>query len=92
VGLSAVTKLAVPSVAGVMLGSWFLATAYSEHMAAQLAKLAALPSVDGTPLPVAEALQAYAGLFSSLFWTGLAVGAVLLIASPLLRRMMHGIH
>lgn len=92
VGLSAVTKLAVPSVAGVMMGSWFLATAYSEHMAAQLAKLAALPSIDGTPLPVAQALQAYTGLFSSLFWTGLAVGAVLLLASPLLRRMMHGIH
>jgi POT family proton-dependent oligopeptide transporter len=37
VGLSAVTNLAVPSVVGVMMGSWFLATAYSEFVAAQLA-------------------------------------------------------
>ena len=29
VGLSAVTKLAVPSVLGVMMGAWFLASAYS---------------------------------------------------------------
>jgi POT family proton-dependent oligopeptide transporter len=92
VGLSAVTKLAVPSVAGVMMGSWFLATAYSEHLAAQLAKLAALPSPDGNPLPVPEALAAYTGLFTSLFWTGLGVGALLLLLSPLLHRMMRGIH
>ena len=47
VGLSAVTKLAVPSVVGVMMGAWFLATAYSEFVAAQLAKLAAIETVDG---------------------------------------------
>ena len=40
VGLSAVTRLAVPRVVGVMMGAWFLATAYSEFVAAQLAKLA----------------------------------------------------
>ncbi|GIS02220.1 MAG: hypothetical protein CM15mP103_07710 [Gammaproteobacteria bacterium] len=35
VGLSAVTKLAVPSVVGVMMGTWFLASAYSSYVAAQ---------------------------------------------------------
>jgi POT family proton-dependent oligopeptide transporter len=31
-------------------------------------------------------------LFTSLFWLGLGAGALMLLLSPLLRRMMHGIH
>ena len=92
VGLSAVTKLAVPSVVGVMMGSWFLATAYSEFVAAQLAKLAALEVEAGSVTDTAAALGTYADLFSSLLWIGLGVGLFMLLLSPVLRRMMHGIH
>lgn len=92
VGLSAVTKLAVPSIMGVMMGSWFLATAYSEFVAAQLAKLAAIPTVDGTIMDVSEALASYTALFNDLFYVGLGVAALLLALSPLLKKMMHGIH
>ncbi len=92
VGLSAVTRLSVPSIVGVMMGAWFLATAYSEMMAAQLAKLAAVSTVDGAVSDVGAALQSYTELFSSLCYTGLAVGAVLLLVSPVLKRLMHGVH
>jgi POT family proton-dependent oligopeptide transporter len=92
VGLSAVTKLAVPSVVGVMMGAWFLATAYSEFVAAQLAKLAAIDTVDGAVVDVGEALASYTALFSDLLYVGLGVGAMLLLVSPLLKKMMHGIH
>lgn len=92
VGLSAVTKLAVPSVVGVMMGSWFLATAYSEFVAAQLAKLAAVATTGGTVADTGAALASYSELFTSLLWMGLGVGALMLLLSPLLRRMMHGIH
>jgi len=92
VGLSAVTKLAVPSVVGVMMGSWFLATAYSEFVAAQLAKLAALETSGGNITDTAAALASYGELFTTLLWLGLGVGAFMLLLSPLLRRMMHGIH
>jgi POT family proton-dependent oligopeptide transporter len=92
VGLSAVTKLAVPSVVGVMMGSWFLATAYSEFVAAQLAKLAAIDTVDGVVTDVSIALASYTGLFTDLCYVGLAAGALLLLLSPLLKKMMHGIH
>ena len=92
VGLSAVTKLSVPSVVGVMMGSWFLATAYSEFVAAQLAKLAAQDTVDGTVTDVAAALASYTDLFTNLLYTGVAVGFALLLLSPLLRKMSHGIH
>ena len=92
VGLSAVTKLAVPRVAGVMMGAWFLATAYSEFMAAQLAKLAAIETVDGAVTDVGAALASYTELFNGLLYIGLGAGAILLLISPVLKKMMHGIH
>jgi POT family proton-dependent oligopeptide transporter len=92
VGLSAVTKLAVPRVVGVMMGSWFLATAYSEFVAAQISKLAAIPTEAGRVTDIAAALAAYTELFESLLWVGLGVGAAMLVISPLLKKMMHGIH
>ena len=92
VGLSAVTKLAVPSVVGVMMGAWFLATAYSEFVAAQISKLAAIDTAHGEVDDIAAALASYTELFDSLFWVGLGVGALVLVISPLLKKMMHGIH
>ena len=92
VGLSAVTKLAVPSVVGVMMGSWFLATAYSEFVAAQLAKLAAVETVQGTVADISTALAGYTQLFTDLLYTGLGVAALLLLTTPVLKKMMHGIH
>ncbi|MFT6958689.1 MAG: POT family proton-dependent oligopeptide transporter [Halieaceae bacterium] len=91
VGLSAVTKLAVPSIVGVMMGAWFLASAYSEFVAAQLSKMAAVATVDGTVADVGIALASYTELFTSLLWMGLAFAAALLIISPILKRMMHGV-
>ena len=92
VGLSAVTKLAVPSIVGVMMGAWFLATAYSEFVAVQLSKLAAIETVDGGVVDIDLALASYTELFSSLFWVGLGAAAVLLVLSPVLKKMMHGIN
>jgi len=91
VGLSAVTKLAVPSIVGVMMGAWFLATAYSQHVAAQLSKLAALDA-NADAADVGTALASYTDLFTTLFYVGLGIAALQLLIAPLLRKMMHGIH
>ena len=90
VGLSAVTKLAVPSVVGVMMGTWFLASAYSSYVAAQIATLAARPETSEAADTTA-ALASYTELFGQLLIIGLAGGAVLIVISPLLKRMMHGV-
>ena len=91
VGLSAVTKLSVPGIVGFMMGCWFLATAYSEFVAAQIAKLAAVATHGGQVVDGTEALQNYATLFESLFWIGCGAGILLLILSPVLKKMMHGV-
>jgi POT family proton-dependent oligopeptide transporter len=92
VGLSAVTKLAVPSVVGVMMGAWFLASAYSQFVAAQLSQLAAIETVDGAVTDIGAALASYTDLFHGLLYVGLAAAALLLLLAPLLKKMMHGIH
>ena len=98
VGLSAVTKLSVPRIVGVMMGTWFLATAYSEFMAAQIAKLAAIdmPSTTGPDsgngqIDTITILSNYTDLFTTLFWVGCGAGILLLCLSPYLKRHMHGI-
>ena len=73
-----------------MMGTWFLASAYSSYVAAQIATIAARPANEGS-LNLTDALLGYTELFSQLLTIGLAGGAVLLVLSPVLKRMMHGV-
>lgn len=91
VGLSAVTKLSVPSIVGLMMGAWFLAMAYSNFAAVQLSKLAQIETLDGIVTDVGSALSSYTTLFSQLMWSGLIVAIILLALSPVLRKLSHGI-
>jgi POT family proton-dependent oligopeptide transporter len=92
VGLSAVTKLSIPNVVGVSMGTWFLATALSETVATRIGKMAAIGSDSGEVTNSADALATYTQLFEFLMWFGIGAGAIMIIISPILRRWMHGIH
>jgi len=92
VGLSAVTKLSVPRIVGLMMGTWFLATAYSEYVAAQIAKLAAIEVTTTKLIDTTIALTRYTDLFGKLFLVGCLAGILLLLLSPYLKKHMHGIH
>lgn len=91
VGLSAVTQLSVPRVASLMMGTWFLATAFSETLAALFGKLAAVEVPAGAVMDMANAAGKYAGLFWLMMWIGLGCAVLAFVAAPLLRRMMHGV-
>ncbi|HEY5850970.1 MAG TPA: oligopeptide:H+ symporter [Lysobacter sp.] len=91
VGLAAVTQLSVKSVVSLMMGTWFLATAFSETLAALFGKLAAIDIPEGTTLDFAVAGSKYESLFWLMMWIGIGWAVVALIASPMLRRMMHGV-
>ena len=73
-----------------MMGPWFLASAYSSYVAAQIATVAARPANEAS-LDLTDALSGYTELFSQLLAIGVAGGAMLLILSPMLKRMMHGV-
>lgn len=91
VGLSSVTKLAPAKIVGFMMGVWFLATAASEYIAGLLANIASVDTSGGNVIDPIAALSSYSGLFYTLFKMGLIFGAILLVASPFLKRLMHGV-
>ena len=91
IGLSAVTQLSVARVVGLMMGAFWLATAFSEVLAAQLAKIASVEIPEGGAIDMAAASLKYGELFSMLMWLGIGSGVLFLLLSPLLRRWMHGL-
>lgn len=86
IGLSAVTQLSVPRVVSLMMGVWFLASAFGEMLAGRFGTLAAIP--EGETVTTAVALVTFGDLFSLLMWIGLGSGAAMLMVTPLLRRAL----
>ncbi len=91
IGLSAVTQLSVPRVVGLMMGGWFLGTSYSEVLAAELGKLSAIEIPEGAVLNIADALAKYDELFVFSAKIGIGSGIVVLLATPFIKRWMHGV-
>lgn len=91
IGLSAVTQLSVPSVVSVMMGTWFLATAYSEVLAAKFGELTSIDVVEGEALDVAAAAAKYGDLFMMMFWVGVVAAILAFVLAPFIRRGMHGV-
>ena len=91
VGLSAVTKLSPKKIVGFMMGVWFLATASSEFIASVLANIASVDTSNGTAPDLNLAKQSYLTLFEYLFYTGIGFGVLLLVLSPFIKKLMHGV-
>ncbi|HJR99401.1 MAG TPA: oligopeptide:H+ symporter [Flavobacterium sp.] len=91
VGLSAVTKLSPIKIVGFMMGVWFLATASSEFIASILANIASVDTTNGLTPDLNTAKMSYLKLFEYLFYTGLGVGVLLLVLSPFIKKLMHGV-
>jgi len=87
IGLSAVTTLSVPRVVGMMMGAWFLFSAFGEIIAGRFGTWAAItPNADGS-IDLTKALQVYESTFTDLMWIGIAAGALMLLLTPVLNRM-----
>jgi POT family proton-dependent oligopeptide transporter len=91
IGLAAVTQLSVPSVVGLMMGAYWLATSLSEQAAALLSSLAALDLPEGAQLDLAVAKLKYGALFDKMLLLGLGAALVAWLLSPLIKRWMHGV-
>jgi POT family proton-dependent oligopeptide transporter len=89
VGLSMVTKLSVPRVVGLMMGVWFLSSAFSHYVAGLIAAGASVVQAPGEQVDAAASLPVYAATFGELAVIAVAVGAVVLALVPLLRPRMH---
>ncbi len=89
IGLSLMTQLAPGSIQGLMMGMWFLASAYGQYVAGLLGAGMSTTSADASAV---VKLHHYTAGFRHLGWYALALGVVLLIIAPGVRRLMRGVH
>ncbi len=85
IGLSIMTKLSPKKLQGVMMGMWFLASAYGQYVAGILGAGMVSPNENAT-LP--EKLLSYTNGFQQLALYALVSGLVLLAISPFVRKLM----
>lgn len=90
IGLSMVTKLTPNRLHGVMMGTWFLASAYGQYGAGLIGS--ALAKVDtsiANPTNV-DKLNQYTNGYQSIAYIAIGAGIVLLLISPILKKQMKG--
>lgn len=86
IGLSIMTKLSPKKLQGVMMGMWFLASAYGQYVAGILGAGMTSPNENAT---AAEKLISYTEGYKQLAIYALIAGVVLIVISPLVRKLMH---
>ncbi len=91
IGLSMVTKLSPTRLHGVMMGTWFLASAYGQYGAGLIgATLAKGDSTIDNPTNYQKLMQ-YTGGYESIGYIALVSGVILILISPQLKKMMGGV-
>lgn len=85
IGLSIMTKLSPAKLQGVMMGMWFLASAYGQYVAGLIGAGMAGAS-EGASL--AEKLITYTDSFQQLGIYAIISGVVLIAISPIVRKLM----
>ena len=89
VGLSMVTRLSVPRVVGLMMGVWFLSSAFAQYVAGLIAAGASVVRAPGAAVNASASLPIYVATFGSIAKTGALIGLVVLAIAPIVRRFMH---
>lgn len=85
IGLSIMTKLSPRSLQGVMMGMWFLASAYGQYVAGLLGAGMTSPAENATAM---DKLVSYTDGYRQLGIYGLIAAVLMLALSPFVRRMM----
>jgi len=85
IGMSIMTKLSPQKLQAVMMGMWFLASAYGQYFAGLLGANIAEASENSSNL---EKLVIYADGYKQLAIYALIAGAILIVISPLVKKLM----
>lgn len=91
VGLSEITKLALPTVVSFMMAVWFLASSVAQFVGGWIAGLAGTETVGGQVLDPAAALAASVRVFNMLGLAGMACGLVFIALSFFIKGWAHGV-
>ena len=85
IGLSIMTKLSTKNLQGMMMGMWFLASAYGQYVAGLIGAGLSEAKVGATK---AEILITYTEGYKQLGLYALIAGVVLIAISPLIKKLM----
>ena len=94
VGLSMITKLSPARIGGLMMGTWFLSTAFSQYVAGMIAALTGVSGeiADSGTLPsAADTVMVYGNVFGGLAVIACVTGVILLVLAPVLSKRTHGV-
>ena len=85
VGLSAMTKLAPARMVGLIMGTWFLASAAGNFIGGLIAQATGGESAAAEGASATLVLDVY----STIGWVAVGVGVAVIAVSPLVRKLMH---
>lgn len=88
IGMSVMTKLSPQKTRAVVMGIWFLASAYGQYFAGLLGADIAMASENSSNL---EKLSVYADGYKQLAIYALIAGLILIAASPWVKKLMSGV-
>ena len=88
IGLSIITKLSPKHLSGMMMGLWFLGSAYGQYVAGILGAGMSTPNDDASKV---EKLMAYTDGYKQLAIYALVCGLILILISSLMKKLMHGV-
>ena len=88
IGLSIMTKLSTKNLQGMMMGLWFLASAYGQYVAGLIGANMATTKSGTSNL---EALISYAEGYKQLAIYAIVAGIILMLISPLVKKLMQDV-
>ena len=88
VGLSAVTQLAPTRLVGMMMGAWFLSSAFANYIASIIATLTSSSNVGGVVQSATEYANVYYDVFLKIGITAVVVSLIMLALSPGIKKLM----
>ncbi len=86
IGLSIMTKLSTDNLQGVMMGMWFLASAYGQYVAGIIGANMSNSVVEGGNN--LDKLMSYTDGYKEIALYAIIAGVVLIVISPLIRKLM----
>jgi len=91
VGLSKITDLSPKNVVSFMMGVWFLSSAYAFQIVGFIGEQLAVESTD-TNVGGLETLSIYTDGFHLIAMYALGAGAIVLVFSPLMKKLLGNVH
>jgi POT family proton-dependent oligopeptide transporter len=92
VGLSMITKLSPQILISTVMGGWFLATAFSQYLAAIISQFTGVSGEQGaeqTIPPPIETVAVYGDVFRQIAIAAIVAGILCFALAPLLHKWMH---